>query len=234
MLKALEDTGQLDNTIVIVTADHGDMLGERGLWYKMTHFEHSARVPLIFAGPDVLKGRSDSPCSLVDILPTLLGLAGADPELGLPLDGRSLVPELRGQPTEGEAISEYCAECVGQPNVMIRRGPFKYMYAPGDPPMLFDVVSDPDEQQNLVDDPDYASEAEAFAAEVAERWDFDALTADILASQNQRRAVYRAMQQGQPTHWDWQPPRDASNEYVRNHMDYRVAQEKGRFPPFEG
>ncbi|MGR3501093.1 choline-sulfatase [Pseudaestuariivita sp.] len=233
MLKALEDTGQLENTIVIVTADHGDMLGERGLWYKMTHFEHSVRVPLIVAGPGVAEGTSDTVCSLVDLTPTLLDLAGADPELGLPLDGVSLTPSLKGETQDGTAISEYCAETTGAPMIMLRRGTFKYMACPDDPPMLFDLANDPDELVNLADDPDYAEEAGAFAAEVAARWDLKALKAEVIASQSQRRAVYRAMQRGAPTHWDWQPPRDASLEYVRNHMDYRVAQEKGRFPPFK-
>ncbi|MEM9575116.1 MAG: choline-sulfatase, partial [Pseudomonadota bacterium] len=51
LVQTLDEIGELDNTIVIVTADHGDMLGERGLWYKMNFFEHSARVPLVMAGP---------------------------------------------------------------------------------------------------------------------------------------------------------------------------------------
>ena len=51
LVQTVEEMGQLDNTIIIVTADHGDMLGEKGLWYKMNFFEHSARVPLIMAGP---------------------------------------------------------------------------------------------------------------------------------------------------------------------------------------
>ena len=55
IVQALRDIGELDNTIVIVTADHGDMLGERGLWYKM-NFEHSARVPMIMAGPSIVQG----------------------------------------------------------------------------------------------------------------------------------------------------------------------------------
>ena len=63
IVKALEEIGELDNTIVIVTSDHGDMLGERGLWYKMSFFEHSARVPLIMAGPDVTRGTARNACS---------------------------------------------------------------------------------------------------------------------------------------------------------------------------
>ncbi|MEY8838628.1 choline-sulfatase, partial [Cribrihabitans sp. XS_ASV171] len=70
LVRTLEETGEIDNTIIIVTADHGDMLGERGLWYKMTWFEHSARVPLIMAGPGIAQGTARNACSLIDLLPT--------------------------------------------------------------------------------------------------------------------------------------------------------------------
>ena len=87
LVTALKEAGFLDNTIVIVTSDHGDMLGERGLWYKMNFFEHSARVPLIMVGPGIVQGTVANACSLVDLLPTLLDIAaltgGAQPELGL-------------------------------------------------------------------------------------------------------------------------------------------------------
>ena len=72
---------QLDDTIVIATADHGDMLGERGLWYKMNFFEHSARVPLVMAGPGVVHGTAPNACSLIDVLPTLIEIAGGDDTL---------------------------------------------------------------------------------------------------------------------------------------------------------
>lgn len=76
LIQALDEIGQMENTIVIVTSDHGDMLGERGLWYKMSFFEHSARVPLVVAGPGVVAGTSSAPCSLMDLAPTMLDLAG--------------------------------------------------------------------------------------------------------------------------------------------------------------
>ncbi len=68
----------LDNTIVIVTSDHGDMLGERGLWYKMTFFDRAIRVPLVFAGPGIVRASvSQRPVSHLDLLPTFADLAGA-------------------------------------------------------------------------------------------------------------------------------------------------------------
>jgi choline-sulfatase len=235
MVKALSDIGELDNTIVIVTADHGDMLGERGLWYKMNFFEHSARVPLIMAGPDVAVGRAGNACSLVDLLPTFVELAGGgEALLGEPIDGRSLVPLARGQSDSvDEAIGEYCAEMTPWPVFMIRRGWFKYIHCDPDPPQLFDVVADPQERRNLAGDPAHGPVAAGFADEVARRWDSGKLRADVIRTQRSRRALHAAMEAGAAARWDYNPPRDAANEYVRNHMDWTVAAAHYRFPPLD-
>ena len=96
LLQALEATGRRDETIVIFVSDHGEMLGERGLWYKMSFFEWTARVPLIIHAPRQFAARRVAQhVSLVDLLPTLADLAvGATgaPELAGPVDGRSLTP----------------------------------------------------------------------------------------------------------------------------------------------
>ncbi|MEL7466370.1 MAG: choline-sulfatase [Pseudomonadota bacterium] len=237
IVKALEESRQLDNTVVIVTADHGDMLGERGLWYKMNFFEHSARVPFVVAGPGVKQGVIGEPVSLVDILPTFTEIGGVEAEMGMPIDGRSLWPLATGaaddKPDEGEAIGEYCAECASHPVFMIRRGRFKLIWCDVDPPQLYDVVADPMEKVNLASDPAHAETLARFEAEVAERWDSEAIRQDVIATQKQRRAVHAAMEAGMLTSWDYQPKRDASQEFVRNHMDWTVAAEKTRFPPFQ-
>ena len=123
IVQTLTEIGELENTIVIVTADHGDMLGERGLWYKMNFFEHSARVPLVMAGPSVVAGEAENACSLVDLLPTFLEIAGGSLDmLGEPIDGRSLMPLARGEKDPiDEVIGEYCAEMAAYPVIMIRR-----------------------------------------------------------------------------------------------------------------
>ena len=235
MVKTLDEMGELENTVVIVTADHGDMLGERGLWYKMNFFEHSARVPLIMAGPGVAQGVAPNACSLVDLLPTFLEIAGGDESiLGEPVDGRSLMPLARGEADpQDEAIGEYCAEMTPAPVIMIRRGDLKYIHCEGDPPQLYDLKVDPGERRNLADDPAYASRAEALAAEVAQRWDFAGMRANIIATQKSRRALHAAMEAGAGEAWDYNPPSDASQQYVRNHMDWTVAAARYRFPPLK-
>ncbi|WP_371226288.1 choline-sulfatase [Roseovarius sp. 2305UL8-3] len=235
VVKALEDIGELDNTIVIVTADHGDMLGERGLWYKMNFFEHSARVPLVMAGPGVTQGTAPNACSLVDLLPTFLDIARGDADiLGEPIDGRSLMPLARGEADPiDEAIGEYCAEMTAAPVFMIRRGPLKYIHCDLDPPQLYDLGEDPDERVNVAADPTYADQSAGFAAEVADRWDSEALRTNIIATQKSRRALHAAMEAGAGEHWDYDPPSDASQQYVRNHMDWTKAAAHYRFPPLK-
>lgn len=236
VVRALEETGALEDAIVIVTADHGDMQGERGLWYKMNFFEHSARVPLIAAGPGVAQGRAPNACSLVDMLPTLVELAGGDESLlGEPVDGRSLVPLMRGEADAmDEAIGEYCAEMTPAPVFMIRRGHLKYIHCDIDPPQLYDLARDPGERVNRAGDADYRERAAQFAGEVARRWDGEALRRNVIATQRARRALHRAMEAVPQEGWDYTPRRDATQEYVRNHMDWTVAAARYRFPPLEG
>jgi len=233
LVQTLQEIGELDNTIIIVTADHGDMLGERGLWYKMNFFEHSARVPLVMAGPGVTHGIAKNACSLVDLLPTFLEIGGGGPDmLGVPVDGRSLMPLARGEhdPVD-EAIGEYCAEMTPYPVVMIRRGPLKYIHCDADPPQLYDLGKDPHETVNRATDPDYADAAAEFAAEIDARWNGEDLRMRVIATQKARRALHAAMEAGAGAHWDYDPPSDASQQYVRNHMDWTAAASRYRFPP---
>ena len=90
LVRVLEETGRLDDTVVIFTSDHGDMLGDRGAWFKMSFFERSARVPLIMAGPDISNGAVPNACSLLDMVPTLLDIAGDR--------GRQPEPSVPGRP----------------------------------------------------------------------------------------------------------------------------------------
>ncbi|CAG8107613.1 unnamed protein product [Penicillium olsonii] len=153
LLKTLQDTGLDEDTIIVFTGDHGDMLGERGLWYKMTWFENSARVPMLFHSPKRFSPkRVPENVSTLDILPTFASLAGAKLLGDLPLDGVSLAPYLTGEPGErtDTVYGEYMGEGTQAPLMMIRRNRWKFIYSTIDPPILYDLVSDPKETHNLV------------------------------------------------------------------------------------
>lgn len=238
IVRTLQETKQSDNTIIILVADHGEMLGERGLWYKMNFFEPSGRIPLIMAGPGIISRRVKSICSLVDVLPTLvdIGIQGGmeQPEYVQEIDGRSLLPLVQSEIEDGgEAIGEYCAELTPSPVFMIRRDEYKFIYSEGDPPLLYNLKVDPDEMNNLTGKAEYALLLEEFENEAAQRWDIDKIKSDIIAKQKQRHALYNALEKGKVTHWDYNPPRDASKEYVRTHMDWKFATERTRVPPFK-
>src|SRR5499425_1402649 len=174
LISVLRDTGRLDRTVIIVTSDHGEMLGERGAWYKMSLFEGSARVPLIVWSPALFRAhRVQAAASTMDLLPTLAALAGAGDPVG-PLDGRSLLPHLSGTPDRDEAVAEYLAEGAIAPIVMIRRGRHKFVHSPADPDQLFDLSADPHELVNLAADPATAALTADFKRQIAERWDLPA------------------------------------------------------------
>ena len=237
LVTTLKEAQLDDKTIVILLADHGDMLGERGLWYKMNFFEPACRIPLIVCAPGRFpSGRTKAHASLLDILPTLTELAGEDRATGFaaPVDGRSLLSALRGEDAPGEVISEYLAESAIAPIVMIRRGPYKFVHSPTDPDQLYDLTVDPNELHNVATHPDHTATVAGFCAEVAQRWNLPALHEDVLASQRRRHLVYAALRAGRYTPWDFQPLRDATRAYVRNHQELNDLEALTRFPRLGG
>ncbi len=233
LLKALDDTGARENTIIIFTADHGDMLGEKGLWYKMSFFEESVQVPLIVRAPWMFRGRSVSAhVSLVDLLPTLLDIIGS-PYLenpAAPIAGSSLLPLMAGDSEQARhpVISEYFAEGAIAPCFMIRQANFKYIYSAPDPPQLYDLVADPRERCNLVSDPAYMEVAAHLRDMVFSHRDIDSLQRAVLKSQKRRQLVFSAGMKGIRTSWDYTPAQDASSKYMRNHLDLNAVECRAR------
>ncbi|MBV9287017.1 MAG: choline-sulfatase [Hyphomicrobiales bacterium] len=232
LIEALRAGGLAEDTIVALVSDHGEMLGERGLWYKMSFFEGAARVPLVIASPGRFKPRRvGASVSLVDLLPTLVDLSGGDSgSLSASIDGRSLMPHLCGRPGHDEAVGEYLAEGAIAPIVMIRRGAFKFVHSPPDPDQLYDVARDPGERDNLATSREHAQRVAEFRAEVARRWDLARLDAEVRASQRRRRLVDGALNKGTVRPWDFQPFHDASRQYVRNGVDLDETEGAARFP----
>ena len=233
LVGSLESLGLADDTVVILLADHGDLLGERGLWYKMSFFEGSCRIPLVVHSPARFAARRVSkPVSLVDVLPTLVDLAGAAGtiEPADPLAGTSLVGLCEGRDERREVIGEYMAEGSVAPIVMIRRSTFKFVHCPADPDQLYDLATDPDERTNLATSPDHDRIVAEFRSEVARRWDLDRLTTEVMHSQARRRVVGGALRTGRFTPWDYTPPRHGAEEYMRNHLDLNDVERLARWP----
>ena len=233
LLQTLKESGFEDNTIVIFTSDHGDMLGERGMWFKMSFLEHSARVPLIVHAPSRFTPRRvGAAVSLADIMPTLVDMAtdGAGMDYVTPIEGRSLAHHLAGEAGHDEAIGEYFAEGTDTPIFMLRRGTIKTIYSDKDPLQLFDLANDPDETKNLAQNPGQQSAAQAITEEITRRYDTRALTERVLESQR-RRALLKTVMRRQNLAWDHEPRGRASESYIRNSLPVYELEKRGRFPP---
>ncbi len=231
ILDVLERTRMAENTIILFVSDHGDMLGERGLWFKMNFFEGSARVPMMMAVPGIEGRLVTTPVSTLDVTPTLAGLAGIDiSTIKDWTDGEDLMPLATG--TGGRSIvpMEYAAEGTVSPMVGLRNERYKLTLCAADPPILTDLEADPCEMTNLAHDPAAASVFEALREEAARRWDLMRFDAAVRESQARRHIVYTALRNGAYFPWDYQPLQKASERYMRNHMDLNILEESQRFP----
>jgi len=231
LLDTLGRTRMLDETVIVFCADHGDMLGERGLWFKMNFFEGSARVPLLVAGPGIARGKHLAPVSILDLTATFCDFAGIPvQEIAAWTDGESLKPIIDGGTRTSPVLMEYAAEGSYAPLVAIREGDWKYIRCALDPEQLFNLASDPQERANLAVDPAHATTLSGFRAMADERWDLGRFDADVRASQAQRWVVYEALRKGAYHPWDYQPQRDASERFMRNHMNLDTLEGSKRFP----
>ncbi|MDG2231528.1 MAG: choline-sulfatase [Paracoccaceae bacterium] len=229
ILGVLEATGQSAN--IIFVSDHGDMLGERGLWFKMSFFEGSARVPLMISSPDMTPGLVHAPVSTIDLCPTLCDLAGVEMDEVAPWTaGESLVPLGQGAERLSPVMMEYAAEASYAPMVSLRLERWKFNRCAIDPDQLFDLEADPNELHNLAALPEHQTVVAKLSAEVDARWDLDAFDAAVRQSQACRWVVYDALRQGGYYPWDYQPLQQASERFMRNHMDLNQLERAQRYP----
>ncbi len=226
ILDTLDRTRQ--EAAILFVSDHGDMLGERGLWFKMSFFEGSSRVPLMISAPGLAPGLVETPVSTIDVCPTLADMAGVDMSEVAPwTEGVSL---LNGADQRGPVAMEYAAEGSYAPLVGLRRGRYKYTRCALDPEQLFDLDNDPNELTNLAEDPAHTEALTDLRALADARWDLNQFDAEVRQSQARRWVVYEALRNGAYYPWDYQPLQKASERFMRNHMDLNVLEENQRFP----
>ncbi|MGO4916267.1 choline-sulfatase [Pseudogemmobacter sp. W21_MBD1_M6] len=229
MIAAL--TASRQEAVIVFVSDHGDMLGERGLWFKMSFFDGSSRVPMMIAAPSMTPGLVVTPVSNIDVTPTLCDLAGVSMDEVMPwTSGESLVPLGQGGTRDTPVAMEYAAEGSQTPMVSLRYGPWKYNRCMADPDQLFDMNADPFELTNLAGDPAHAATLTSLRAKSEARWDLSAYDAAVRISQARRWVVYEALRNGNYYPWDYQPLQKASERYMRNHMDLNILEDSKRFP----
>lgn len=158
ILSALDNSGQAENTVVIYTSDHGDMLGDQGYWTKQVMYEQSAGVPLIAAGPGFKAGHMvGTAVSLTDIAATAMDICGAthdEHSVSLPGQSLRLIADAPDDP-ERTVLSEYHDGGSTTGTFMVRWQHWKYVHYVGVEPQLFNLSNDPHELVNLA-----ASESE--------------------------------------------------------------------------
>ncbi|MEO7652989.1 MAG: sulfatase-like hydrolase/transferase [Bryobacteraceae bacterium] len=154
ILAKLRELDLEKNTVVLYSTDHGEMLGEHGLWQKFVFYDPSAGVPLIFRVPGLTPQdtRCATPVSLVQIVSTLLEICGVSAPAGL--DGTSFAGNLREPANTKDApvFAEFALHSK-QARYMMRRGDFKYSHYVSDTPELYNLRDDPQEMKNLALDP---------------------------------------------------------------------------------
>lgn len=189
LLKSLADSGQADNTIVIYTSDHGEMLGEHGLWYKNNLYEDAAHIPLVIAGPGIPSGaRVDTAVSQVDLIATMMEWTNATP--ADPLRGRSLTSLLggAGEPHPGFAYTESHSEGNVTGSHMIRKDEWKYIHFTWYESLLFNLKDDPGEMLNRAGDPECKSVIDELDTILRTIVDPEALTRRAFEAQDRKLA----------------------------------------------
>lgn len=230
LMQALDESGYTSNTMVIFSSDHGDMIGERGMWFKKTLFNPAIQVPMIISHPDFKAQRVSAPVSLLDIFPTLLEVGGIDAaDISTPLDGKSLMPALRGDTLTGAVFAEHIDGGTSAPRVCVRDGDMKLVISRAYPAQLYDLASDPHELKNIAgsNHPD-----ELRLTQLAEStWPLDTLLDDVIRSQTDRKLVDSALSVGREEKWDFTPrPLQQNTCYVRRGDAFPEVERRGYLP----
>ncbi|NKB63933.1 MAG: choline-sulfatase [Gammaproteobacteria bacterium] len=242
---ALDNSGLSDDTVILFTSDHGDMLGERGMWFKKTLFEPAIRIPLILSSPGQTAKRVKTPVTLVDILPTILELTGVQDDFEqIPMDGHSFMSELdtstldapsqqdtldhENRPPGKPVFVEHIDGGTIAPRLMVRNGNYKYVYSRAYPPQLYDLSQDPNELNSRAGDPELSDIESVLFELIRENWNIDRLGDEVAADQAARRVVESALSKGRQEIWDFQPrPQIHNTHYVRRGDSFPDCERRG-------
>ncbi|NRA39481.1 MAG: sulfatase-like hydrolase/transferase, partial [Planctomycetes bacterium] len=226
VLYNLEASGELENTVIIFTSDHGDMMGEHGMYYKYTPYDASAKIPLIIAGPGFPAGKTiETPVSLVDLHATIVDIAGAKQIDGC--RGSSLLPLINGD-TSGHPFvyMELNTERLDTGIFSIVKDNWKYNYYADYDDQLFNLAEDPNEWDNCIDKSECQDIAAELKALLFKQVDPDAISTAAFADQKQRLTDY--LQSDRRTAqeiidsdifngFSWRLGQEAAEKFIKDH-----------------
>eukprot|EP00904_Undaria_pinnatifida_P002336 jgi/Undpi1/12102/HiC_scaffold_41.g14075.m1 len=216
ILRALEENGLVENTLIVYTSDHGDMLGEHGLWWKHVFYEESVKVPLIMSWPGRIPAgqQCDRVVSALDVNATILAAIDAPP---LPhSEGRDFLSLVDGRevPEDWEdiAFSEYCSDefapAGGCYQRMIRQGDWKLVYYHNQPGQLFNLADDPEEMVDLANDSAAKTMLDAMTERLLSDWNPETVRTTMAAKKLDANLLKQWAHKTQPEdvcRWDLKP-----------------------------
>ena len=218
LLRTLTECGLDDNTLVIFTSDHGDMIGERGLWFKKNLFDPAIRVPMMMRWPGKInQSRIPTPVSLLDVLPTLLDAAGlSESLLTTSIEGGSMLPLCQQSSADRTVYAEHLDGGTRAPRVMLRRGDLKMVHSLVYPTQLYDMANDPLELKNLAHHADWSITTKDLLAELESIWNLPVLEQEVISNQKVRQLLSRSLGKGEKRNWEYYPnPHATSSRWVR-------------------
>jgi len=219
ILDTLDKTGLRENTIIIFCSDHGEMMGERGMWYKQHFWEWSSRIPFLFSFPNKFSPkRVKENISLIDLMPTLLEVASSNNDINYAteINGKSLINLLNGNSKDWSdiAVSEYSADGSTGPSRMIKKGSLKYMYLEGIDELLFDLDKDPLELNNLINDDRYKENIAELKSILFSDWSLEEVRGRAIDNQKKRLFIHNVTN-GDPNYVNI-VRKDDDKRYIRN------------------
>ncbi len=230
LLCTLRECNMDNNTVVLFTSDHGDMVGERGLWFKKNLFDPAVRIPMMMHWPGKLQpSRVSTPVSLLDVLPTFLDVAAvSDNALTTDIEGQSLLERMDSKALQKPICAEHLDGATLAPRVMLREGNLKMVHSQAYPTQLYNLDDDADELHNLAAHPDWNAAVQNLLEKVNSMWNLDQLKHDVIANQKMRQLLMRSLSKGRKRHWEHYPnPQRDSTMWVREGDYFPEVEQRG-------